>query len=94
MRSSGAALGLLLALAALALPSANAVLFKMEANGKQCISEDAGSDDVIVHATYNVTSRPDPACRVDIRVRPFPQPLFPCRCRSPLALTPRHWSIY
>jgi hypothetical protein len=54
----------------LLLPSlTSAVLFKMDANGKQCISEDAGSDDVIVHATYNVTSRPDPNCRVDIRVR-------------------------
>ena len=47
---------------------ANAMLFKMDANGKQCISEDDGSEDVIVHATYNITSRPDPSCKVGIRV--------------------------
>jgi hypothetical protein len=65
-----AVLALPLLLLLLLLPSlTSAVLFKMDANGKQCISEDAGSDDVIVHATYNVTSRPDPNCRVDIRVR-------------------------
>ena len=66
------------------------MLFKMDANGKQCISEDAGSEDVIVHATYNVTSLPDPSCKVDIRVSclaqlySFSSPVAAC-CR-PAAL--------
>eukprot|EP01048_Picozoa_sp_COSAG05_P003855 COSAG05_NODE_188_length_14697_cov_11.861145_19_plen_334_part_00 len=42
--------------------------FKMDANGKQCLSEDAGSDEVLVHARYNVTSKPSPETRVDLMV--------------------------
>jgi len=61
-------LAVLLALGAALPPRCGGLLFKMDANGKQCISEDAGSDDVIVHATYNITSRPDPGCTVDLRV--------------------------
>ena len=64
----------------------SAMLFKMDANGKQCISEDAGSEDVIVHATYNVTSVPDPSCKIDIRVRCLAQPCRWVRA-SPAAAT-------
>ena len=67
--AAGLAVVLMQLLLVLLLPGVvSAMLFKMDANGKQCISEDAGSEDVIVHATYNVTSLPDPSCKVDIRV--------------------------
>jgi hypothetical protein len=65
---------LLLVLPLLLTHEGSAMLFKMDANGKQCISEDAGSEDVIVHATYNVTSVPDPSCKIDIRVSSLAQP--------------------
>lgn len=46
---------------------ASGLQFKMDVNSVQCISEDAGSDEVLVHAQYNVTACPEGAT-VDLKV--------------------------
>eukprot|EP01052_Picozoa_sp_SAG31_P012730 SAG31_NODE_750_length_12362_cov_6.912827_7_plen_161_part_00 len=44
------------------------VIFRMDANGQQCISEDAGSEEVLVYVQYNVTSKPDDTVKVSLEV--------------------------
>ena len=54
----------------LAVQSINAVIFRLDPNGKQCISEDAGSDEVLIYVQYNVTNKPSDDVKVNLRVRP------------------------
>ena len=64
------ALTLLVALILLSLQAGvvNSVIFRLDPNGQQCISEDAGSEEVLVYVQYNVTSRPDASVKVSLEV--------------------------
>lgn len=64
---SPAALLALSALLCVVFP-AGSVIFRLDPNGQQCISEDAGSEQVLVYVQYNVTSRPDDAVKVALEV--------------------------
>eukprot|EP01047_Picozoa_sp_COSAG01_P085617 COSAG01_NODE_18890_length_1046_cov_0.847941_2_plen_161_part_01 len=60
------------------LPRCDGLLLKVGVNGRECISEDAGSEKVLIHLRYNVTSRPSDSAEVDLAVRsakPPPPPL-------------------
>ena len=65
---------------------ADGLQFKMDVNDKQCLSEDAGSDEVLVHARYNVTSKPSADTRCDAVALPLllsPPPPLPLLLRLP-----------
>ena len=65
MLSALARIGLLVLVRATA---AEGIIFRLDANGQQCISEDAGSDEVLVYVQYNVTRKPGDQVQVSLQV--------------------------
>jgi hypothetical protein len=77
------------------LPRCDGLLLKVGVNGRECISEDAGSEKVLIHLRYNVTSRPSDSAEVDLVVRsakppplPPPPPLLPTVLTAATAVPP------